>query len=555
MDGDCSAAASDTAALVLIAGVTTVAEAQFVAESLVFKSYRHGVNIRYIGAMDFECRAASESLVLPAPRLPVAVPYGSQEDRWKQWVWEADGILAQAYDLNPSELCAGKKEFCCKPIGNTSSSGSSVLSSKQPLEAFQFFCPWFADITEEFELFGCTWTWTGLMEALQHGGLAWQSIKGDALLDLVETQLRHVHSVGRLKWRVGNYAGNQTQQSAQSARLRWVGPVAPAASSRVIAEGAGSFVSKLGQVGQSGSPDSALRVRPFGQAHGRAETYCSDDAGGWATVNSYCVHGSGGQGQMVGVRAQAAKGKYLLVRSPCVCVCVLVRACSGFQVHALVPQTPLASVSWPTPLRHSMGDSPSDVSLHSLDSLLAVSLRGAEKASEKFPWEKGWVAQVFGYAPLPWQPRFQPSPVASLEVKAVRAPEAAHDRLPEIPLVQPVKKRKRSAPFEGWSVSLVGARRREAHIWADLVRAHVGRSPVAQQMNQMLAGGASADHIAEFVEILTVDRQPGTLTVHRHSLSVFACDEGESIIPDDESAVFERMSRLCRSETPSRCLQ
>eukprot|EP00971_Amphidinium_carterae_P156449 3101150-Amphidinium_carterae.1 len=131
-----------------------------------------------------------------------------------------------------------------------------------------------------------------------------------------------------------------------------------------------------------------------------------------------------------------------------------------------------------------MGDSPSDVSLHSLDSLVAVSLRGAEKASEKFPWEKGWVAQVFGHAPLPWQPRFQPSPVASLEVKAVRAPEAAQRRLPEISLVQPVKKRKRSAPFQGWSASLVSARRMEAQKWADLVRAHVGRSPVAQQMNQ-----------------------------------------------------------------------
>eukprot|EP00971_Amphidinium_carterae_P036247 712484-Amphidinium_carterae.1 len=61
--------------------------------------------------------------------------------------------------------------------------------------------------------------------------------------------------------------------------------------------------------------------------------------------------------------------------------------------------------------------------------------------------------------------------------------------------------------------------------------------------------------VSEFVEILTVDRQPGTLTVHRHSLSVFVCDEGGSIIPDDESAVFERMSLLCRSEPPSRCLR
>eukprot|EP00971_Amphidinium_carterae_P300788 5976286-Amphidinium_carterae.1 len=121
-------------------------------------------------------------------------------------------------------------------------------------------------------------------------------------------------------------------------------------------------------------------------------------------------------------------------------------------------------------------------------------------------------------------PRFQPSPVASLEVKAVQA-RSAPASLPELASVHDMKRRKGHTPFQGWSASLVGARRREARKWADLMRAHVGRSPVAQQMNQMLVGGASSDQIAEFVEILTVDRQLGTLTVHRHSLSVFACDE------------------------------
>eukprot|EP00971_Amphidinium_carterae_P268308 5323286-Amphidinium_carterae.1 len=85
--------------------------------------------------------------------------------------------------------------------------------------------------------------------------------------------------------------------------------------------------------------------------------------------------------------------------------------------------------------------------------------------------------------------------IASLEVKAVQA-RSAPERLPEFACVQPMKRRKRHTPFQGWSALPGGARRREAHKWADLVRVH-----------------------------LTVDKQLGTLTVHRNSLLVFACDE------------------------------
>eukprot|EP00971_Amphidinium_carterae_P034668 682319-Amphidinium_carterae.4 len=57
--------------------------------------------------------------------------------------------------------------------------------------------------------------------------------------------------------------------------------------------------------------------------------------------------------------------------------------------------------------------------LQSMDVLLLVSLRGAKRRTAQIPWERGWVAQVFGHARPPWQPRFYPSLVASLEVKAV----------------------------------------------------------------------------------------------------------------------------------------